>query len=53
MNDRTRSFPMPPPPAGERALASRRLHRRHRSWLHEHSLSVAIGSVVMALLALY
>jgi hypothetical protein len=53
MNDRTQSFPMSPPPESESALASRRLHRRHRSWLHEHSLSVVIGSIVMALLALY
>jgi hypothetical protein len=50
MDDR---FPMSPPPEGESTLASQRVHRRHRSWLHEHSLSVVIGSIVMALLALY
>jgi hypothetical protein len=53
MNDRTRSAPISTDPEGESAPASRRLHRRHRSWPHEHSLSVATGSIVMALLALY
>jgi hypothetical protein len=45
--------PISPGPEGGGALVHRRLHRRHRSWLHEHSLSLAIGSVVVALLALY
>ena len=53
MNDRPRPLPTPSASESADALPARRLHRRHRSWLHEHSLSVVIGGVVMALLALY
>jgi hypothetical protein len=42
MNDRTRSCPRSPAPEGGSAFASRRLHRRHRSWLHGHSLTVVL-----------
>jgi hypothetical protein len=34
-------------------IAASARHRSHRSWLHEHSLSAAIGVIVLALLALY
>lgn len=34
-------------------MIKHRRSRHHRSWLHEHSLSIAIGVVVIALLALY
>jgi hypothetical protein len=51
MNDGPRS-PVSPAREGG-ALPGRKLHRRHRSWLHEHSLSVVIGTIVLALLALY
>ena len=45
---------VPPRPAWEGAAApGRRLHRRHHSWLHEHSLSVVIGGIVLVLLLLY
>jgi hypothetical protein len=53
MNDRTRPLPTPSAPENGARLPGRRLHRRHRSWLHEHSLSVVIGAIVIALLALY
>jgi hypothetical protein len=35
------------------AQRGHRDHRRHRSWLHEHSLSVVIGGVLLAWLLLY
>jgi hypothetical protein len=44
---------MSPDFKGRRALPGRRRHRRHRSWVHEHSLSLLIGSIVLALLVLY
>ena len=53
MNDRPQSFPLPSIPEGGSPLVHRTLPRRHRSWVHEHSLSLAIGVVVMALLVLY
>jgi hypothetical protein len=34
-------------------LRHQREHRRHRAWLHEHSLSVAIGAVLVMWLFLY
>jgi len=53
MNSRSGSVAIPPVPEGGSALLKRRPHRRHRWWLHNHSLSVAIGLIVMALLVLY
>jgi hypothetical protein len=44
---------MSPAPEGRGVLSARRRHRRHRSWLHEHSLSLLLGSIVLALLLLY
>src|SRR6185503_12639876 len=35
------------------ARASRARHSRHHSWLHEHSLSVLLGAVLLTWLLLY
>jgi hypothetical protein len=44
---------MSPVPERRGVLPRPRRHRRHRSWLHEHSLGLLIGSIVLALLLLY
>ena len=52
MSEHPRHRPPASTPEGD-AVPRRRPHRRHRSWLHEHSLSLVIGVIVVALLVLY
>ena len=53
MNDkRGRAVPTSTAGAHPGAPSARRRHRR-RSWLHEHSLSVLLGAMVLALLLAY
>ena len=44
---------MRPVPEHGRARRGGRLHRRHRAWLHEHSLSVVIGGILLIWFVLY
>jgi hypothetical protein len=41
------------PPQGHTKNSRLTVHRPHRSWIHEHSLSLTIGGVVLTLLGMY